>query len=82
MLEYIDSGAGDALAIEQSVEASLAEEKSWLDGLRALARLMSLWWRRAEQRRQFATFDERMQQDTGLDRSLAWYETRKHFWQP
>lgn len=38
------------------------------------------WFEVARQRRQLATFDDRMLSDIGVGRADAWHEVHRHFW--
>lgn len=51
----------------------------WLNAVTLLDRLLS-WFEVARQRRQLATFDDRMLSDIGVGRADAWQEIHRHFW--
>ena len=78
----IEASADDAFAIIDGVgaDATYGRVLGRPNALQALARLLLLWWRRFQQRRELAGLGEDMLRDVGLDRSQAWHETSKPFW--
>jgi len=51
----------------------------WASVVRGFDRLLT-WFEVARQRRQLATFDDRMLSDIGVGRADAWHEVHRHFW--
>jgi len=69
------------LDLQNEVTDSIAVcEKSIFQPVKRLLKTLDLWSKRAEERKQLATVDERLLKDMGITRYQADQEISKPFW--